>query len=352
MTLRSHVLCAVVLLPMLAACSADVDSEGGETAAPKAETESKLLARLELSDTHVIEFRQGPFGVLSLTEDRHMELDIAQPSYDKLGQTELRLAPAYEYLAGDLADPQELALLREVDAQHEARLRAAGVDDSTQVEVAEAPPAPDGIEIPPEGGVTMKNHFPTQVEVAEAPPAPDGIEIPPEGGVTVKNHFPTNTCTPIPPGFTWTDNNNFWRANLCDSQSLDCRMSMSWASFGWWRTNNYTGAGIEQDLCNVGRLKVEVQVHQPPLIPCFGNGGIVQSVIANIAINPQHSITFASTNNGGGGTCDVKVYYNTLVEKLSGPNGSRVGIVVNPKPFGPCRRGCSLSSSGTCLCPI
>ncbi len=321
MTHRSHALCAVLLLPMLAACSADVDSEGGETAAAKAETESKLLARLELSDTHVIEFRQGPFGELSLTEDRHMELDIAQPSYDKLGQTELRLAPAYEYLAGDLADPQELALLREVDAQHEARLRAAGVDDSTQV------------------------------EVAEAPPAPDGIEIPPEGGVTVKNHFPTNTCTPIPPGFTWTDNNNFWRANLCDSQSLDCRMSMSWASFGWWRTNNYTGAGIEQDLCNVGRLKVEVQVHQPPLIPCFGNGGIFQFVAADIAINPQHSITFASTNSGGGGTCDVKVYYNTLVEKLSGPNGSRVGIVVNPKPFGPCRRGCSFSS-GTCLCPI
>ncbi len=301
----------------LAGCVAPVGrSEPSEIVA----SESKLLATLQLSDTHQIQFREEPYGQVAMIESRSIDTDKNEPTYAVFDGGELKLAQAYQLMAGDLANDTDLRALQEADARHAVLRKDAALLNARagSAKVAYSAPEPDarGADAP-----------------AVAAPGPELVEK-------------ANDCNAA---WDWTADAAYWKSELCDSQSLDCRMNMSWASYAWWTTTNYAGAGIAQDMCNTARLYVRYQVTQPPFLPCFGNGGIAVADLYDITINPRYEqAVYAS--GGGTGTCDVHFAYSTRVEKRAGPNGSRVGIVVNPKSFGPCRRGC-FYQGGVCACP-
>jgi hypothetical protein len=311
---------ALIVSVLLGACTAQSDRSSSENVA---EAKSKLLATLQLSDTHTIEFREVRPGLVSLIETRSLDADRDEPTYALYDDGDLKLAEAYSLMAGDRAKDSDLVILEQADARKEAQQaegHARSVRFGSSQAASFAPPTAA------QGAQTPEVH---------ATPAADGL--------VEKANCPTN--------LDWTADANFWKGNLCDSQSLDCVTGKSWASYEWWTTTNFSAAGIAQDTCNTARLYVRYQGTQPPFIPCFGNGGIWIDDLFDVTIQPRTAVTVYASG-GGTGICDYHYAYSTKVEKRDGPNGSRVGLVINPKSFGPCQRGCNWNGTDACNCGI
>lgn len=310
---------ALLLTVLLGACAESSEA----TSADDLETApSKLLVTLNLSDTHKIEFREERLGLVTMIETRSIDADRNQPTYALYDDGDLELAEAYRLMAGDQANDSDLAILEQADARkakmqtgHNATIVPAGSEVASF-----APPVAD------QGADTAA------VE-----------SLAPGGKLGDKANCPTN--------LDWAADASFWKNNLCDSKSLSCVTGKSWASYEWWTTTNFSAAGIAQDTCNTVRLYVRYQGTQPPFFPCFGNGGIWVDDLYDITIQPRTAVTVYASG-GGTGTCDYHYAYSTKVEKRAGPNGSRVGLVINPKEWGPCKRGCHWNGSDTCSCGI
>ena len=267
------------------------------------------LVSLELSPTHKVQFFENNDQFI-LIEEFNIDEDTEGPFYSQLDRRGMNLAEVYEQLAGARFNASEHDLLVEADQAYEAKW-------GHRVDLVDTLGAQDFVDIEAEGAPEV-----TAVE----PTRSDRISLQQEDLFIEKHH--SSNCNVNP---DWGADSNYWNGQLCDSKSWYCQFNRASTWLGRRRTNSYTVTGIAQDFCNGATLTIEEITFKPPLW-CGSNGAGLKRPFA-YSFRARHFVTVTFTNNGNG-WCETTFDYTSSVKKWYGANPSRVGMVVNPKPWG------------------
>ena len=255
-------------------CAQDQAQGENETEVTEVTDERHLLASLDLSDTHKIEFWEYDSGDVLVHEDLHVDRDFidGRPTLARMDTANAKLLDIYNNLAGARFSTAIATVLSDADvrtferAQRSAATRS--IEGKTELPVA------------------------IQGQIASSPgaqsPGATVRELP--GGIAQ-----AQSAVACPePAWDWVNDVGWFKDNFCGNSSRACATEGNWWSYGWFRgPTNFKATGFAQSHCSAAHWLFKRRAYGG-----FPFYGISEATLANFDLAPRHLDTQHWTTTG------------------------------------------------------
>jgi hypothetical protein len=258
-------------LMMLALGAVGCGTETGSPEVTEATTEGRLLASLQLSETHKVDFFEYADGDLSVKESLNVDKDLGDghPTLARMNTTGVKTADIYKSLAGTRFESKIAAVLGGADARNlalAAQFKARSADQLGADQLDQA-----------QFGTEARNHA-----LAETPVATTG-----------DTQTVTSAATCAEPAWDWVADVGWFKNNFCGANSKFCPTEWSSAYYGKRGPTDFKATGFAQSHCSSAHWYFKRTSYGG-----FPFYGIAEKVLADTHLAPRTLATEHWTTTG------------------------------------------------------
>jgi hypothetical protein len=266
---------SALALAMVGAMGCAGDAPAGEQVTEVTEGR-QLLASVQLTGTHRVDFYEYDSGDLLVHEDLDVDKDFTDghPTLAKMDTKGVKVADIYKALVGGRVEANVAARLGGADARALARAEAFKAERAR----AGAPELPSADELV--GGQDFASESATPIEAREQ--LPGGVEK------------VTGAAACAEPAWDWQGDVGWFKNNFCGSSSKFCATEYTWASYGWYRgPTDFKATGFAQSHCASAHWLFQRKAYGG-----FPFYGIALATLADFDLAPRHLDTQHWTTTG------------------------------------------------------